>query len=103
MSGPFRSLATSLVMWPKVEGVLRTIGPFTQCEMCEKDERLGGKEAEWTTVYYANKPTCIFHANTINELRRKARYARTAQENLERAAQKEREDEEAEESGDGDS
>jgi hypothetical protein len=78
-SDPFRSMASTLQGWPKVEGELREIGFFARCSMCQRSIEAGDKvELNWTTVYYNHKPVCFEHALELPELRRKARYANAA-------------------------
>jgi hypothetical protein len=94
MSRPFRSVATALADWPRIDGVLRELGPFAECSMCQKEVTLGRRErAEWTTVMYGNKPTCFNHATDLEELHNNARYAEAAMRNLGMAAHEEREEE----------
>jgi len=94
MSGPFRSVTTVMADWPQIEGVLRELGQFAECSMCDKDVRLGLKDQpEWTTVRYGGKPVCIDHARDLKELTRNKRYADAAMETLGRLAHEEREEE----------
>lgn len=77
MSDPFRSLTTTLFDWPQVEGVLREIGEFKPCSMCEKEVKLGRLgQPEFSNVHYGGEPTCLVHARLLPELHRKARYSR---------------------------
>ena len=76
MTDAFRSLTMTLMDWPIVDGVLREIGRFEPCSMCEKDRRLGVRDeaAEYTNVHYGGEPTCLHHAKQLPELHRKAGY-----------------------------
>ena len=79
MSDPFRSMATSLFHWPVVEGVLRELGKFEPCTMCQRDAGIAeGAYVEHSNVHYGGKATCYFHARQLPELHHKAGYAKAA-------------------------
>ena len=81
MSDPFRSMTATLFSWPQVDGVLREIGEFKPCSMCEREVQLGTSgAAEYSNVHYGKEPTCLAHAKLLLGLHAKAVRSRTVRQ-----------------------